>query len=307
VTVRGPAHVDEPATADEGTGDVAPVAPDLAVVIVNYNAGHYLRRALRSTFESAGDALLEVVVVDNASEDSSGQAVASYPEVTLIQNERNVGFATAVNQGIRATTAPFVLLLNPDAEILSGTLAGFLKLARDHPRAGAIGPLVRDPDGGIYPSARKIPSVVEGLVHSFLGPFRPDNRYSRAYTMADWDHHSERPVEWVSGSCMLLRREALDQVGLMDQAYFFAVEDVDLCTRLRMAGWEVLFSPELEVLHQVGISRGRSKWITLEHSKSIYRYFVKFESPGWRAALRPFVWLALRARATLVSWRRGEH
>jgi GT2 family glycosyltransferase len=93
----------------------------------------------------------------------------------------------------------------------------------------------------------------------------------------------------------------------MDEGYFFAVEDVDLCTRLRQAGWEIMFTPQLEVIHQVGISRGRSRRITLEHSKSIYRYFVKLESPGWRAILRPFVWLALRARATLLSWRRGEH
>jgi N-acetylglucosaminyl-diphospho-decaprenol L-rhamnosyltransferase len=287
----------------------ADVGPDrdLAVVVVNYNAGHYLSRALRSAIESAGDSTLEVVVVDNASADGSAdQAVAAHPEVRLIRNEENVGFARAVNQGIRATAAPYLLLLNPDAEILSGTLAGFVKVARDRPRAGAIGPVVRDPDGGIYPSARKVPSLGEALGHSFLGLFRPQNRFSRAYTMAEWDHRSERSVEWVSGSCMLLRREALSQVGLMDEAYFFAVEDVDLCTRLRQAGWDVLFTPELEVLHQVGISRGRSKRITLEHSKSIYRYFVKFESPGWRAVLRPFVWLALRARAMLVSWRRGE-
>jgi N-acetylglucosaminyl-diphospho-decaprenol L-rhamnosyltransferase len=281
---------------------------ELAVVVVNYNAGHHLSRALRSAFESAGDVTLEVVVVDNASGDGSAdEAVAAHPEARLIRNRENLGFATAVNQGIRATTAPFILLLNPDAEILSGTLAGFVRVGREHPKAGAVGPVVRDPDGSIYPSARKVPTLGEALGHSFLGPFRPENRFSRAYTMADWDHRSERLVEWVSGSCMLVRREALDEVGLMDEAYFFAVEDVDLCTRLGRAGWDVLFSPEMEVVHQVGISRGRSRRITLEHSKSIYRYFVKFESPGWRAALRPPVWLALRARAALVSWRRGEH
>jgi N-acetylglucosaminyl-diphospho-decaprenol L-rhamnosyltransferase len=282
-------------------------APDLAVVIVNYNAGDYLSRAVRSSYQGAGDATLEVVIVDNASADrSADSAIAAHPEAKLIRNEHNRGFATAVNQGIRATAAPFVLLLNPDAEILSGTLAGLLKVAGDHPRTGAIGPVVRDPDGGIYPSARKVPTISEALGHAFIGPFKPENRFTRAYTMADWDHRSEREVEWVSGSCMLLRRAALDEVGLMDEEYFFAVEDVDLCTRLRQAGWDVLFTPELEVVHQVGISRGRSKRITLEHSRGIYRYFVKFRSPGWRAGLRPFVWVALRARAALVSWRRDE-
>ena len=105
---------------------------------------------------------------------------------------------------------------------------------------------------------------------------------------------------------MLINRAALDDVGFLDERFFMYVEDVDLCTRMRAAGWEVLFSPELEVLHVGGVSTGRSKRMTLEHSRSIYRYFVKHRAAGWRSALRPSVWLALRARAALVSWRRGD-
>jgi GT2 family glycosyltransferase len=105
---------------------------------------------------------------------------------------------------------------------------------------------------------------------------------------------------------MLLRRAALDQVGLLDEGYWMYVEDLDICTRLRAAGWWILFSPELEVMHIGGTVSAGKRWFTLVHSKSIYRYFVKFRSPGWRAALRPFAWVALRARAALVSWRRGE-
>ena len=283
--------------------------PELSVVVVNYNTGPYLGLCLRSTFDSAGDARVEVVVVDNASLDGSADAaIAEHPAAVLIQNESNRGFAAAANQGIRATTAPVVLLLNPDAEVVSGTLAAFAKVARDRPRAGAIGALVRDPDGSIYPSARKVPTLGEAVGHAFLGPFVP-NRFSRAYTMADWDRRSERPVEWVSGSCVLLRRSALDQVGLFDERFFMYVEDVDLCTRLRRAGWEVLFSPELEVLHVGGVSTGgyRSRRMTLEHSRSIYRYFVKHRSPGSLALLRPLVRLALRARAELVLLRGRQH
>jgi N-acetylglucosaminyl-diphospho-decaprenol L-rhamnosyltransferase len=282
-------------------------APDLAVVVVNFNTGDYLTRCIRSTFEAAGDARLEVVVVDNDSRDgSANQAAAAHPGVRLISNQSNRGFAAAANQGMRATSAPFVLLLNPDAEILSGTLGGFLKVARDRPRAGAIGPVVKDPEGSVYPSARRVPTLGMALGHAFVHPFAPDNRFSRAYTLAGWDRRSEREVEWVSGSCCLLRRAALEEVGFFDEGYFLYVEDVDLCTRLRQGGWEVRFSPELEVLHVGGISTAGKKRMTLEHSKSIYRYFVKFRSPGWRAALRPFVWLALRARAELVAQRRGE-
>jgi N-acetylglucosaminyl-diphospho-decaprenol L-rhamnosyltransferase len=279
---------------------------DLAVVVVNYNTGEYLTRCLRSAFEYAGDARLDVVVVDNASHDGSAEAaVASNTGTRLVRNDSNRGFAAAANQGMRATRAPFILLLNPDAEVLAGTLGGFVKMARDRPRTGAIGPIVRDPDGSIYPSARQVPSLGVALGHSFVHPFRPDNRFSRAYTLADWDRRTEREVQWVSGSCCLLRREALDQVGLFDEGYFLYVEDVDLCTRLRAAGWEVRFSPELEVVHIGGISTAGSRQMVFEHSRSIYRYFVKFRSSGLRVALRPFVWVALQARAALVAWRQG--
>jgi N-acetylglucosaminyl-diphospho-decaprenol L-rhamnosyltransferase len=278
---------------------------DLGVVVVNYNAGEHLLRCIASVEAHAGDAVVEIVVVDNASTDGSSAKLAErHPGVTLIENHDNRGFATAVNQGIRAVTAPYVFVLNPDAEISAGTLAGFVKLAGDHPNAGAIGPLVRDLDGSLYPSARKVPSIGEAVGHAFLHPFNPDNRFSRAYTMSDWDRTSEREVSWVSGSCMLLRRSALEQVGLFDEGYFMYAEDADLCTRIRRAGWTVVFTPELEVAHERGVSTGNSKRMIHEHSRSIYRYFAKHHATGWKRLLLPFAWVALRARASLVAWRR---
>ncbi len=281
--------------------------PDVSVVVVNFNAGPDLDRCLRSVFDAAGDASVEAIVVDNASTDGSAEAVAAdHPQVTLIRNVGNRGFGAAANQGMRAARAPYVFLLNPDAAVHGGTLAGFLKVAGDHPRAGVIGCLTRNPDGSIYPSARKVPTPIEGLLHAFVGPFAPGNRWSRSYEMSDWDRRSERQVEWVSGSSMLLRMDALRPVGLFDEGYFMYVEDVDLCTRMRDAGWEVWFSPELEVEHITGTATRGKRRMTLEHSKSIYRYYVKHVSPGALAVTRPFVWLATRARAWLVSWKRGE-
>jgi N-acetylglucosaminyl-diphospho-decaprenol L-rhamnosyltransferase len=280
---------------------------DVAVVVVSYDSGQEVSRCVRSVFEAAGDSRVEVLIVDNHSRDGSARAAASAnPGTRLIENGSNRGFIAAANQGIRATTAPFIFLLNPDAEITLGTLGGLVKVARDRPRAGAIGVLTRKPDGSIYPSARKIPTLLEAIGHAFLGPFDPDNRFSRAYTMAEWDRSSERRVDWVSGSSMLLRRAALDQVGLLDEGYWMYVEDLDLCTRLQAAGWEVWFSPEVDVVHIGGTTTAGRKRYTLHHSMSVYRYFVKFRSAGWKAALRPAAWVGLRARAALVSWRRGE-
>jgi N-acetylglucosaminyl-diphospho-decaprenol L-rhamnosyltransferase len=280
---------------------------DVAVVVVNTNSGEGARRCVRSIFDSAGDIRTAVVIVDNDSHDGSGRAaVAAFPEVRMIQNDSNRGFPAAANQGMRATSSEFVFLLNPDAEIAGGTLERFLKVAREHPRAGAIGALVRDPDGKIYPSARRVPSLAQGVMHILMGPWWPKNRWTRAYKMADWDRQTERRVDWVSGSSMLLRRAMLEDVGLFDEAYFMYVEDMDLCTRMRAADWEVWFSPELEVVHVGGTATAGKRRMTLEHSNSIYTFFVKHRSNGWRAVLRPFAWMALRLRAVLVSWARRE-
>jgi GT2 family glycosyltransferase len=276
--------------------------PDLAVVIVNYNAGEHLLGCLASVEASAGDAALEVVVVDNASRDGSAKkAAARFPSARVIETGTNRGFAAGVNVGLRATTAPFVFVLNPDAEVSTGTLGALVKLAAERPRAGLLGPVIRNADGSLYPSGRTFPSVTQAVGHAFLGPFDPDNRWTREYTMAGWDRSTEREVDWVSGSAMLVRRAALDRIGLLDEGFFLYGEELDLCTRLRDAGWRVVFTPEVEVTHEGGVSTGRSRRMNLIHSKSIYRYFRKHRARGWRRAFLPVAWVALRARAELVS------
>lgn len=284
-----------------------PGAPRLAVVVVNYNAGDHLVRCVRSVYDSAGGEEVDVVVVDNASRDGSADRLeAALPAVRLIRNTDNRGFAAAANQGIQATATPFVFLLNPDAEVLAGTMAGLVKVGEEHPRAAAIGVLVRDPDGSVYPSARRAPGLVVGLGHAFVGLFSRDNRFTRAYTMAGWDRTTERRVDWVSGSAMLLRRRALDAVLGLDAGYFMYVEDLDLCTRLARAGWQIVFSPEVEVVHVGGVSTGRSRRMFHEHGRSAYRYFVKFRSPGPLAILRPPARVAFWIRAWLAARRLGR-
>jgi len=280
---------------------------DLSVIVVNTNAGEDVLKCMTSVHQSAGEVAFQVVVSDNGSTDGSAEAIESaFPDTLVIRNGRNLGFPAAANRGMAATDSEFVLLINPDADVSAGTLEGFLKVARDHPRAGAIGALTRNVDGSIYPSARRIPSPWLGLAHTVLAPFWPTNPWTRRYRIADWDRRTEREVDWVSGSSVLLRRAALDEVGLFDEAYFMYVEDMDLCTRMRKEGWEVWFSPQLEITHIGGtVTKGRRR-MTLEHSKSVYIYFSKHQARGWRTALRPFAWVLLRLRAAYVSWRDHE-
>jgi N-acetylglucosaminyl-diphospho-decaprenol L-rhamnosyltransferase len=275
---------------------------DLAVVVVNYNAGEYLVRCVKSVIEASGGLALDLVVVDNASHDGSARAAASgTSEVRLIENPTNRGLSAAWNQGARAVDAPWILFLNPDAEIWQGDLAALVRAGERRPDIALVGPVIRNPDGTIYESGRVFPGVLQALGHAFLGPFAPGNRFTRAYRQTSWDRSTEREVDWVSFSAVLVRRSALEQVGAFDEAFWLYGEELDLCTRLRDAGWKVLASPALEVLHVGGVSTGRSRRTHLMHSQSIYRYYRKHRAAGWRRATLPLAWAALRARAELVA------
>lgn len=281
-------------------------AAELAVVIVNYNTGDYLERCLASLQARRGDIEIDVLVIDNASHDGSHtKAIAAHPWARLIENRENVYLSPAWNQGIRETDAPYVLLLNPDTEWWVGTLADYVAVARAHPRAGIVGPMVRNTDGTVYPSGRPIPSVIDAMGHAFLGPFASGNRFSRRYRMEGWDRSTERDVDWVSGCCMLLPREVFDDVGMLDESFLLYGEELDLATRLRDAGWSVLFTPNVEILHALGVSTGRSRRMTVMHSASIYRYYRKHRAAGWRKLTLPLAWTALRARAE-IAWLRGR-
>jgi N-acetylglucosaminyl-diphospho-decaprenol L-rhamnosyltransferase len=279
---------------------------DLAVVIVNYNTGAYLERCLRSLDAHRGDLQLDVLVIDNASHDGSHRAaIAAHPWARLVENPENVYLSPAWNQGIRETDAPYVLLLNPDTEWWRGTLADYVAIARAHPRAGMVGPMVRNTDGSVYPSGRPLPSVTDAIGHAFLGLVAPRNRFSKRYHMDGWDRSSEREVDWVSGCCMLLPRSALDEVGLLDESFLLYAEELDMATRLRDAGRSVLFTPDVEILHEIGVSTGRSRRMSVMHSASVYRYYRKHRALGWRRLTLPLAWTALRARAE-IAWLRGK-
>jgi N-acetylglucosaminyl-diphospho-decaprenol L-rhamnosyltransferase len=286
------------------TVTVEPDAAELAVVIVNFNTGAFLERCLASLERHRGDIALDVLVIDNASHDGSHvAAVTRHPWARLVENPVNVYLSPAWNQGIEATTAPFVLLLNPDVEWWSGTLADYLAVARSHPRAGIVGPMVRNSDGTVYESGRSFPDLVDAVGHAFLGSVRPRNRFTRRYQMLDWDRTTEREVDWVSGCCMLVPRVAIDEVGGFDEGFPLYGEELDIATRLRTAGWSVWFTPEVEVVHEIGVSTGRSPQMLRMHSDSIYRYYRKHRAAGWRRATLPLAWAALRLRAELEVQR----
>jgi N-acetylglucosaminyl-diphospho-decaprenol L-rhamnosyltransferase len=277
---------------------------DLSVVIVNYNAGSYLRRCVASVLETAGGLALDVLVVDNASIDGSARAaLAAQSRMRLLENDTNRGLSAAWNQGAAETDAPWILFMNPDAEVWSGDLAAFVDVGRGRPDVALLGPMVRNADGTVYDSGRVFPTVGEAVGHAFLGPVAPGNRFTRAYKQAEWDRRTEREVDWVSGACMLVRRSVFEAIGRFDESFWLYAEELDLCTRLRNAGWKVLYTPALEIVHEGGVSTGRSRRTHVMHSDGVYRYYRKHRAAGWRRLTLPVAWAALRARAELVALR----
>jgi N-acetylglucosaminyl-diphospho-decaprenol L-rhamnosyltransferase len=288
---------------------MSPPTALVAVVIVNFNTGDYLRRCLASLSPFHADGSIEVVVIDNASRDGSARAaVVAHPWVRLIENPTNEYLSPAWNRGARETTAPFLLFLNPDTEWWVGSPADLAAVARTHRDTGLVGPMIRDPDGRPYASGRRFPSVVDAVGHAFVSPFTRDNPWTRRYEMKGWDRTTDRVVDWVSGACMLMPRNAYEAVGGFDEAFPLYAEELDIATRLRDAGRTVRFTPTVEVLHEVGVSTGgdrRSHRLVVMHSSSLYRYYAKHRAAGWRRVTLPFAWVALRLRAE-IAWLRGR-
>jgi GT2 family glycosyltransferase len=229
------------------------VAPDLSIVVVSYNVAAYLDRCLASLPAACGSLSYDVVVVDNDSPDDSARLVATrYPEIRLLANRDNVGFARAVNQALPLTRGRYVLLFNPDAVAPPASLRRLLEIADRHPDAGLVSPLLRDPDTG----------TVEAPLRPFLSWRSSFARYTPAKALLRlaprprWAPVVDRPTTtgWLIGACLLIRREALAVLGGLDEAYFLWFEDIDYSARAIRAGWPVLCTSEVTVDHYGGKS-----------------------------------------------------
>lgn len=277
----------------------------LIVVTVTYSPGPHLDRFLAS-LSHATDRPVSVVMADNGSTDGAPEeAVARHPNTTLLRTGGNIGYGSAVNRAV-ASLHPddgdqeFLIVANPDVQWGPRSIDIMLEAAARWPRAGAIGPLIRDPDGSVYPSARHLPSLVRGGMHAVVGPFWRSNPWTAAYRQ-DREEPSERPVGWLSGSCLLLRRAAFSQIGGFDERYFMYMEDVDLGDRLGRAGWLNVYVPSAEVLHHKGHSTGRDPARNLAaHHRSTYTFLSDRYPRWWQAPLRGAFKSALAVRAGLV-------
>lgn len=274
----------------------------LTVVTVTYSPGPHLDRFL-STLCGATERPVAVIMADNGSTDGAPEeAVVRYPNVQLLRTGGNLGYGTAVNRAVAEITpeSEFVVVANPDVQWGPGSIDVLLEAAERWPRAGSLGPLIRDPDGSVYPSARHLPSLIRGGMHAVVGPFWKSNPWTAEYRQ-ERTEPSERPVGWLSGSCLLLRRSAFDEISGFDERYFMYMEDVDLGDRLGRAGWQNVYVPAAEILHDKGHATGRDPARNLAaHHASTYTFLADRHSKRWQAPLRWTMRGALAARTGLV-------
>jgi GT2 family glycosyltransferase len=230
--------------------------PDVSVVIVNWNAKDYLRDCLRSIAEQTRECSYEVIVVDNASRDGSqDMLISEFPRVRAILNDDNPGFAGGNNRGLRVAQGRYVLLLNPDTLVLDGAIDKCVAYADSlrEERVGVLGCQVWEDAMTIQRTCFRFPSPLNTLLNMLgLTQRHPDSRFFGRAEMGWWDRRDERDVDVVSGMFMLVRREAMDEVGLMDDDYFIYGEEADWCYRFWKHGWRCVFTPRARILHLEG-------------------------------------------------------
>jgi len=283
--------------------------PDsLAAVVVNYEAGESLRTCVESLILGGVE---QVVVVDNASRDGSLETLSGLSgSVEVLALSQNVGYGAAANKGVLRTHAPWVIISNPDV-VVDEKAPEFLRQAcQARPGAAIAGPKVLEPTGEVYPSARAFPSLATAAGHVLLGLVVPRNRFTQRYRSLPPTTSAQSAaieVDWVSGSFMLVRREAFLALGGFDEAYFMYAEDVDLCWRAWRSGWKVVYVPQAEVVHVGGASTSRRPYaMILEHHRSAFRFACRSQQ-GLARALLPLEAVVLGARALVALGVAARH
>ena len=272
---------------------------DLSVVVVTLNALPYLERCLESVRG------YETVVVDHGSTDGTVELVRErFPEARLVEQE-NRGLAAGWNRGMREARGRWFLILNADAWVVGDAVEGLVEFAEAYPRAGVVGPRLVNPDGTLQRSVRGFPTAWRlATEYFFLRKLAPRARALNAFYAARFDHATVREAEFLMGACMLVRREAADEVGPLDEDFFLFSEETDWHFRFRAAGWQVLFYPGAEVVHVGGAGHGGRMFV--EQVRGHLRFLAKHRGAAEAERARKLLLVSLRVRAAAFRGERGR-
>jgi N-acetylglucosaminyl-diphospho-decaprenol L-rhamnosyltransferase len=264
---------------------------ELSVIIVSWNVRELLRRCLLSLAPHRAAIAMQIIVVDSASGDGSAEMVAAdFPWVELVASPDNVGFPAANNIGLAMARGRFILLLNPDTEIVGEALATLIAYLQDNPDVGIAGPQLLNPDGSVQSSRRRFPTLATGFFEStWLQSLAPRRLLARYYA-EDLPHGETGDVDWITGAAMMARQEVVEQVGGLDPGYFMYSEELDWCRRIRAAGWRVVYLPAAQIVHHAGKSSEQA--VTARHinfQRAKLRYYQKYHGSAAAWLLRLFL------------------
>lgn len=270
--------------------------PAVRVVTIVYNPGPELDTFVDS-LATASTAAVELVIVDNGSDADVTDRVAARAGARVLRSGDNLGYGGGANLGAAGAEQDWLVVANPDVIWQPGSLDALLAAAERIPSAGALGPALLNEDGSIYPSARELPSLTQGAGHAVLGKVWPGNPWTRAYHRRQESLGTERPAGWLSGACLLLRREAFEAIGGFDTRYFMFFEDVDLGERLGRAGWANVYLPEARVVHVGGVSwKARPARMISAHHASAKQYLHRRYHRWYQWPVRVAITLGLGLR-----------
>jgi N-acetylglucosaminyl-diphospho-decaprenol L-rhamnosyltransferase len=287
------------------------VTGPIAAVVVDHDAGPLLERCTRSLLV---DGATPIVVVENGRPGSTRRALepirAEYPdaEVVVVSPERNLGYGAGVNRGLAVLAGldprpDLVLVSNPDLLVHPGALPALRAALEAHPSWAIVGPRIHNEDGTVYPSVRRFPGLADAAGHALLALINPENRFTKAYNPGTPEGDAVVEAGWVSGSCFLARRDALEELGGFDEAYFMYAEDMDLCWRAHHAGWGVGFAGTAGITHVQGASTARHPYrMMIAHHRSALRFTVRTTS-GWRRLALPLAAAVLGVRMVIATVR----
>lgn len=287
---------------------------DISIIIVSWNVRPLLLQCLASLQDAADGARMEIILVDNASQDGTAAAVrAAFPDVQMIANDENRGFTVGNNQGLAVASGQYLFLLNPDTEVRPGALSELWRFMQAHPRVGIAGPRLRYADGGIQSSRRRFPTLVTLFTEStIVQEYWPGLPWFGRYYVADRPADETQAVDWIVGAAMFVRREVYEQIGGLDEGFFMYCEELDWCQRAVEAGWQVVYHPKAEVMHYEG--RSSEQVVAARHIRffsSRVRYTRKYHGQFASSCLRvwllmTFVWQWLREGAKWLVGHKRE-
>ncbi|MEW6203538.1 MAG: glycosyltransferase family 2 protein [bacterium] len=247
---------------------------DLSIIIITLDAFPLLRRCIESIRTSVRKISFEIIVVDNGSADGTADWLSGQKEIRTIRNEHNRGVAPARNQGLKEARGRYLLILDVDTEVERAALDTLVWQMESYPRTGIGAPMLTDADGSLQFTCRRYPTVFSKLYRRM--PFAFAEKRLDKELLKDWDHGIAREVDYVIGACQIIRREAFDQVGLLDDKIFYGPEDIDYCLRMWKAGWKVMYFPAARVKHlEQRITRRLLSAITLKHALGLVYFFCK--------------------------------